>query len=198
MARILTSVVLLFGYLRCLPHMLLLKFHPNKLLIEHDIHRWLSVLGKKHGILKGFVFLMVFYPEYRNLFYHRIGSFSTLVNFLCRKKQGLYLSTRYIGSGLFIQHGDATILAAKKIGENCWINQGVTVGYTSNGGAPVIGDQVTINAGAKVLGEIRIGNNVVIGANAVVVKNVPDNCTVVGVPAYIIKRDGQKVREELN
>jgi serine O-acetyltransferase len=123
--------------------------------------------------------------------------YATFINFLCRKKSSLYLSTRQIGSGLYIQHGDSSIIAAKKIGGNCWINQGVTIGYTSKGESPEIGNQVTINAGAKVLGPIKVGNNVVIGANAVVVKNVPDNCTVVGVPAYIIKRNGNKVRENL-
>jgi serine acetyltransferase len=62
---------------------------------------------------------------------------------------------------------------------------------------PVIGSNVAIYAGAKVLGNITIGDNVNIGANAVVVKDVPDNCTVVSVPAYIVKRNGIKVREEL-
>lgn len=162
-----------------------------------DIERWLSVLDRKLQPVSGFAFLMLHYPEFRNLFYYRIGGFAPIINLLCRKKAGLYLSTRKIGAGLFIQHGDATIVAAKQIGVNCWINQCVTIGYATRQGAPTIGDQVTINAGAKVLGDIKIGNNVVIGANAVVVKNVPDNCTVVGVPAYIIKRDGRKVREDL-
>lgn len=52
-------------------------------------------------------------------------------------------------------------------------------------------------AGAKVLGKITIGNNVIIGANAVVVKDVPDNCTIVGVPAYIIKKEGKRVNIKL-
>ncbi|MFL6463660.1 MAG: serine O-acetyltransferase, partial [Bryobacteraceae bacterium] len=56
--------------------------------------------------------------------------------------------------------------------------------------APIIGDHVTIYAGAKVLGPIRIGHHVTIGANAVVVKSVPDHCVVAGVPAQIIRRDG--------
>lgn len=197
MGKVLTSIVLFFGYIRCFPHILIYKFHPNSVLIESDIRRWLSIQYKDFSLIKGFVYLMVFYPEYRNLYYHRIGMYATFINFLCRKKSSLYLSTRHIGAGLFIQHGDSSIIAAKKIGENCWINQGVTIGYTSKGESPEIGNQVTVNAGAKVLGGIKVGNNVVIGANAVVVKNVPDNCTVVGVPAYIIKRNGNKVRENL-
>ena len=54
---------------------------------------------------------------------------------------------------------------------------------------PIIGDNVEICAGARILGPVRIGNNVIIGANAVVVKDVPDNCIVAGVPAHIIKED---------
>ena len=59
--------------------------------------------------------------------------------------------------------------------------------------APIIGDNVFIGAGAKILGPIKIGNGAVIGANAVVTKNVPDNCTVVGVPAKIIKKNNVSV-----
>ncbi|MEO0490941.1 MAG: serine acetyltransferase, partial [Cyanobacteria bacterium J06659_2] len=62
---------------------------------------------------------------------------------------------------------------------------------------PWIGDNVRITAGAKVIGGVKIGNNVTVGANAVVVKNVPDDCVVVGVPAYIVRRNGVKVKEEL-
>lgn len=197
MGKILTVIVLFFGYLRCFPHILIFRFHQNRSIIERDIHRWLSVHNKDSTLINGFVYLMIFYPEYRNLYYHRIGMYATFVNFLYRKKSSLYLSTKHIGAGLYIQHGDSSIITAKKIGENCWINQGVTIGYTSKGESPEIGNQVTINAGAKVLGPIKVGDNVVIGANAVVVKNVPDNCTVVGVPAYIVKRNGIKVRENL-
>ena len=74
------------------------------------------------------------------------------------------------------------------IGKNCCIGANVTIGGKSRWyEVPVIGDNVHISAGAKVLGPIRIGNNVTIGANAVVVKDVPDNCVVAGIPAKIIK-----------
>lgn len=68
------------------------------------------------------------------------------------------------------------------------IGQGVTIGGKSGWyEVPVIGDDVIINAGARILGPVKIGNNVIIGANAVVVKDVPDNCVVAGVPARIIR-----------
>lgn len=62
---------------------------------------------------------------------------------------------------------------------------------------PTIGNNVTIYTGAVVVGEITIGDNVKIAANTVVIKSVPSNCTVAGNPAYIVKRDGQKVYEKL-
>ena len=76
---------------------------------------------------------------------------------------------------------------------------GVTLGGTGNETGkrhPTLGNNVTVGTGAKVLGNIRIGNNVKIGGNSVVVKDVPDNCTVVGVPGRIIKRNGCRVFEE--
>ena len=99
----------------------------------------------------------------------------------------LYLDALEIGGGLYIQHGFATMIAAKSIGENCWINQQVTIGYNGQGDPPVIEDNVTIACGAKVLGSIRIGNHVTVGANAVVIIDVPDNCVVGGVPAKILR-----------
>ena len=62
---------------------------------------------------------------------------------------------------------------------------------------PIIGDDVKIFTGATVFGGITIGNHVTIGAGAVVSKNVPDNCTVIGNPAYIVKKDGQNCKIEL-
>jgi len=120
-----------------------------------------------------------------------------ICNILSKGMNSLYIPTPYIGAGLFIEHGFSTIIAAKTIGIDCSVYQQVTVGYDDNGNAPVIGNNVKIYPGAKVIGGVTIGDNVVIGANAVVVKDIPPNCTVVGVPAYIIKRDGQVVRKKL-
>ncbi len=74
------------------------------------------------------------------------------------------------------------------IGEGCIIGQGITIGGRSrHPDVPVIGDKVYIGAGARVLGPIRIGNNVVIAPNAVVIENVEDNCIVGGIPAKVLK-----------
>ena len=98
----------------------------------------------------------------------------------------LYINTPEIGPRLFIQHGFATNISAKRIGSDCWINQQVTIGYTFDSEPPVIGNGVRISAGAKVLGQIEIGDNAIIAANAAVVKSVEENMVVGGVPAKII------------
>lgn len=95
-----------------------------------------------------------------------------------------------IGPGLYIGHfGEIIIGGPTKIGKFCNISQGNTIGIAGRGekrGIPEIGDFVYIGPGAKVIGKIKIGNHVAIGANAVVTKDIPDNSVVVGVPAKII------------
>jgi serine O-acetyltransferase len=154
-------------------------------------------LNKKYGIQFGFLFLMTFTKEYRNLYYNRIGYVGIILKYLCKPMNTLYINTKTIGPGLFIQHGFSTIIAAKSIGKDCWINQQVTIGYSNKADCPIIGDKVTISAGAKIIGNVIIGNNSRVGANAVVVKNIPENCTVVGVPAYIVRKNGVKIKEAL-
>ena len=85
-------------------------------------------------------------------------------------------------------HGDGTQVSAIKIGENCWINQQVVIGYTNETDIPTIGNNVDIHAGAKILGRVKVGDNATIGANSVVIEDVPPDVTVMGVPAKIIWR----------
>lgn len=95
-----------------------------------------------------------------------------------------------IGKGTKLGHGGIAVVINKRaiIGQNCVIGSCVTIGGKSKGdAAPKIGDFVYIATGAKVLGDIQIGNHVIIGANSVVVKDVPSNCVVAGIPAAIIK-----------
>lgn len=134
-----------------------------------------------------FCYLILYVPEFRNLFYYRIGrNKSLLLNLIFRKESTLYIKTKEIGEGLFIQHGFSTIIYAKKIGRHCWINQQVTIGHSGKG-IPTIGNNVSIGAGAIVIGPITVGDNVRIGAGAIVCMNVPDNATVVGEKAHILK-----------
>lgn len=135
---------------------------------------------------------------FRVIYYMRIGHYSKLFKWLYKGETlcGISMKRDFVGGGLFIQHGWSSTLGATSVGENLWTNQLVVVGNRGSG-RPIIGNNVRIGTGAKVLGGIKIGNNVNIGAGAIVVKDVPDNCTVVSPPAYIVKRNGIKVHEEL-
>lgn len=98
-----------------------------------------------------------------------------------------------IGKGFFIDHGHGVVIGeTAEIGDNVTLYQGVTLGGTGKEHGkrhPTIGNNVMISAGAKVLGSIRIGDNCKIGAGSVVLRPVPPNSTVVGVPGRIVKRD---------
>lgn len=107
-----------------------------------------------------------------------------------------------IGKRLFIDHGMGIVIGETcRIGNNVTIYQGVTLGGAGKERGkrhPDIGDNVLIAAGAKVLGNIEVGNNVNIGANSVVLKDVPDYSTVVGIPGRIVKQDGLKIGKNFN
>lgn len=94
-----------------------------------------------------------------------------------------------IGGGLYIAHPRGVVMVADRIGRNCSVIANVTVGMRNERAFPEIGDDVFIGAGARLLGKIKIGDGAKIGANAVVIKDVPSGATVVGVPARIISID---------
>lgn len=91
-----------------------------------------------------------------------------------------------VGGGLYIAHPQGTVLSAKRIGRNCTVIHNVTVGMRNEWVFPEIGDDVFIGAGARVLGGIVVGDGARIGANAVVIQDVPAGATVVGIPARVI------------
>lgn len=100
-----------------------------------------------------------------------------------------------VGKRFRIDHFGGIVISGDAVfGDDCVIRNGVTVGlrHTGQRGAPVIGNRVDIGAGAKILGAIRIGDDVAIGANAVVLKDVPANSIAVGVPARILPRNKTK------
>ncbi len=158
--------------------------------LRRDVARWSEILhlqGRRSGLLAELLFG---WPEFRNLFLYRNSRrllYRAWARLFYKPMDTLYLQAEEIGGGLFIQHGFATMLAAKSVGEDCWINQQVTVGFRDQGEPPVIGNRVMITCGAKVLGNITVGDGTVIGANAVVVKDVDPGATMVGIPAQRIK-----------
>lgn len=102
-----------------------------------------------------------------------------------------------IGKGLCIDHGTGIVIGeTAEIGNNCLIYQGVTLGGTGKDTGkrhPTLGDNVMVGSGAKILGPFTIGSNSKIAANAVVLEAIPPNSTAVGVPARVIRQNGQKV-----
>jgi len=104
-----------------------------------------------------------------------------------------------IGRGFFIDHGTGVVIGeTAEIGDYVTLFQGVTLGGTGKERGkrhPTLGNHVVVGAGAKILGGIKIGDNVKIGANSVVLKSVPANSTVIGVPARVIKMEGERMPE---
>lgn len=102
-----------------------------------------------------------------------------------------------IGKGFFIDHGTGVIIGETAIiGDNVTLYQGVTLGGTGKETGkrhPTLEDNVMVSAGAKIIGSFTVGENSKIGAGSVVLEEVPPNCTVVGVPGRIVKRDNVKV-----
>ena len=144
--------------------------------------------------------LMFYHKVYRNLFYKRFHPWGNLFCLFCPSDKTLTIDgpEMRLGRGVFLMHSFRTIIHAKEIGDNFTIFHNCTIG--ANVGQrelPIIGDDVTIFTGAVVVGGIKIGDNVRIGANTVVTKDVPSNSTVVGNPAYIIKQNGNKCNIKL-
>ncbi|MBQ7825569.1 MAG: serine O-acetyltransferase [Clostridia bacterium] len=144
------------------------------------------------------------YPSVRVMAWHRIAhrlyknGHTTLARWISqrsRHKTGIEIHPgATIGKGFFIDHGDGVVIGETTIiGDNVTLYQGVTLGGTGKDVGkrhPTIGDNVVIGAGAKVLGPFTVGSGSKIGASAVVLKEVPENCTVVGNPGRIVKRKG--------
>lgn len=131
-------------------------------------------------------------PEFRTLVHYRLKCGSPLaVHMLMRTlykgQDAIILEPDTLGPACFIQHGIASLVAAKSIGSHFWLNQQVTIGFTT-AGMPTIGDHVTIGAGALVLGDITVGDGAFIGAGAVVLDNVGPGDVMIGQKARLLKR----------
>ncbi len=107
-----------------------------------------------------------------------------------------------IGKGLVIDHGSGVVIGeTAEIGDNCTLYQGVTLGGTGKDTGkrhPTLGDNVMVGSGAKVLGPFKVGDGAKIASNAVVLEQVPENATAVGVPARVVRINGQKVSDQLD
>ena len=161
---------------------------------RQDLSVYKNHRGIKRNNIYSFLYFMVFYPEYRNVFYFRLPMFIRYVLYYCPPRSTLHIWTKShnVGGGLYVGHGWGTVINAKYIGENCIVGQNVTIG-SRNAKEPVLGNNVGVYAHAVVLGDITIGDNTQIGSGAVVVKSVPSNCVVTPSKSTIIKKDGVRV-----
>jgi len=162
---------------------------------------------KKDPAARSFLEVLLLYQGLRALISHRIAHslykmhlffLARLISQLSRFLTGIEIHPgAQIGKGFFIDHGMGVVIGETAIvGDNVLLYQSVTLGGTGlekGKRHPTIGNNVVIGAGAKVLGNIIVGDNSYIGANAVVIKDVPPNSTVVGVPGRITKQDGKKI-----
>lgn len=153
---------------------------------------------------------ILLYPSFKAIIRHRIAHklYNKKHYFLARwysqktvRKTGIEIHPgAKIGKGLFIDHGHGVVIGETAVvGDNVTLYQGVTLGGTGKERGkrhPTIGDNVMISAGAKVLGSFKVGDNSKIGAGSVVLSEIPDNSTVVGVPGRVVKRDNVRVPRE--
>lgn len=184
----------MFQYLRALCISILNHKYIQKPELHQDIIRFCNNKLVKNSLDKTVRHLLVKNPAFSTVYHMRIKQYNRihgkLTSLIFPPKTDCHLDVKEIGAGLIIYHGNASVIFAEKIGENCSIYQQVTLGrgkINEGRSIPIIGDNVNIYAGAIVVGGITIGNNVSIGAGAVVNKDIPDNCTVVGNPFRIIQ-----------
>lgn len=161
---------------------------------------------------KSYLEIALLYPGVKAIFFHRIAHalcrmnvpfFPRAIAEFSRFLTGIEIHPgAKIGKNVIIDHGMGTVIGeTAEVGDNVIIYQGVTLGGTHLQPIkrhPTIENHVVIGGGAKVLGAITIGSGTRIGSNSVVIENVPPNCTVVGIPARIIARQGVKPGEELS
>lgn len=184
-----------------------MTFKECKDIIKQDLCR----LNKSSYISRIIVIrYLITNPSFKICFWMRIGEYlSTKKSFIAKclllivavihkhnqYKTGIQIALGHpVGAGLMFPHFSGIVVnGGATIGKNCTIFHNVTIGSVRGpkGGVPTIGDNVVLCAGSCVIGNVHIGNNVLVGAHSVVIKDTPDNAVVVGNPARIISMDGK-------
>ena len=165
------------------------------------------IIFERDPAARNWLEVLICYPGLQALFLHRFAHWlysikipfvPRLISHVSRFITGIEIHPgAQIGKGVFIDHGMGVVIGETAIvGDYSLIYQGVTLGGTGKETGkrhPTLGENVVVGGGAKVLGNIQIGNNVRIGAGSVVLRDVPSNCTVVGVPGRVVYRSGVRV-----
>ncbi len=167
-----------------------------------DIRLDFRAVFERDPAAKNGIEVILAYPGFHAIFWHRINHMlwelgipviPRLLSHIARFLTGIEIHpAAKIGPGFFIDHGMGVVIGeTAEVGENCLLYQGVTLGGTGKEKGkrhPTLKNNVTVGAGAKILGAITVGNNVIIGANSVILKPVPDNAICVGVPGRITRK----------
>ncbi len=179
-------------------------------LFKQDAQRWVvpQQVAAPEQVTFGLTLKLLWrHAPLRAMFWLRLGSWffhegfplsKSITLWLLYYLHGLEISPAAdVGGGLYIAHPKGTTIQAKRIGRNCTIIHAVTIGMRNEHAFPDIGDDVFIGAGARILGDICVGDGAKIGANAVVIRDVPSGATVVGVPAKIIAVEERQTAPEV-
>lgn len=171
------------------------------------LKREIEIVFERDPAARSLAEVIFCYPGFHAIINHRIAHFfyrhkmffiARLISHISRFLTGIEIHPgAQIGKGFFIDHGSGIVIGeTAEIGDNVTLYQGVTLGGTGKQKGkrhPTIGNNVTISAGAKVLGSFTVGDHAKIGGGSVVLKTVPPYCTVVGVPGRIVVSDGAKI-----
>jgi len=171
------------------------------------IKSYFKIIKERDPAARGFFEIVLCYPGFQALVLHRISHklwnyklplLPRVLSQLTRNITGIEIHPgAKIGKGVFIDHGMGVVIGeTSEIGDRCLLYQGVTLGGTGKDCGkrhPTLQENVVVGAGAKVLGAIEIGSNTRIGAGSVVVKNVEQNSTVVGIPGRVVHQSGVKI-----
>ena len=173
---------------------------------------YLESIKKRDPAAKSILSIILTYPGVKAVFFHQISNFfykagfdliARIISQTIRFFTGIEIHPRAkIGKNLFIDHGMGVVIGeTSEIGDNVTIYHNVTLGGSSPSidserqrhekRHPTIGNDVVIGSGAQIIGPIKVGNNSRIAANAVVVKDVPENATMVGIPARAVKMENK-------
>lgn len=175
-------------FIKYVIHIILYVSYSQEL--NDDIQIWSKNWKCPYQRLRRLLWLLECFPEFRDLYYYRYRDKKIVKVLTCLYKgQSALFIGGNIGKSMMIWHGFSTVINCERMGDNCSVWQCVTIGnkLDNEGKKPRIGNNVKICAGAIIVGDVEIGDNVIVGAGSVVTKNVPANCVVGGVPARAIK-----------
>ncbi|WP_299226427.1 serine acetyltransferase [uncultured Psychroserpens sp.] len=168
------------------------KYVLDNIIIQQDIEQTIAVRGchvVPKTIKRKFNHLMFYYPEYAFIFFWRVRSTKWMRHRFTKDFHCKIFESTLVDGGLMCYHPFASVINAKSIGKNFEFRNGLTIGNKSNDNRklPTIGNDVVVGANVVIIGDITIGDNVIIGAGSVVVKDVPSNTIIAGNPAKIIQ-----------